>query len=77
MKPVSKFFVIVAFAKETVKFTHTAEEGKAQTRQCKPAVTVVCSDVTEDRGRSTVKVWVALPFGISLSPSHGLLRQWY
>ena len=60
MKPVSKFFVIIALAKETVKFTHTEEEGKAQTRQCKAPVTAVysmqCSDVNENRGRNTMKV---------------------
>jgi len=61
--PVSKFLVIIAVAKETVKFTHTAEEGKAQTRQCKLSVTVVTvvysvqsSDVIQDRSRNTLKI---------------------
>jgi len=58
--PVSKFFVIIAVVKETVKFTHTKEEGKAQTRQCKLPVAVVCSvqssDVIQDRSRNTIKI---------------------
>jgi hypothetical protein len=58
--PVSKLFVIIAVAKETVKFTHTAEEGKAHTRQCKLPVTVVysvqSSDVIQDRSRNTVQI---------------------
>jgi len=61
--PVSKFLVIIAVAKETVKFTYIAEEGKAQTRQCKLPVTVVTvvysvqsSDVIQDRSRNTIKI---------------------
>ena len=60
MTPVSKFLVIIAVAKETVKFTYTAEEGKAHTRQCKLPVTVVwsvrSSDVIQDRSRNSIKI---------------------
>ena len=56
----SKFVVIIAVAKETVKFTHTAEEGKAHTRQCKLPVTVECSvqssDVIQEINRNTIQI---------------------
>lgn len=45
-----------------MKFTHTAEEGKAQTRRCKPPVTVLysvqCYDVTEGSGRNVRLRWL-------------------
>jgi hypothetical protein len=60
MTPVNKFLVIIDVAKETVKFIYTAEEGKANTRQYKLPVTVVCSvqssDVNQDRSRNTMKI---------------------
>jgi hypothetical protein len=69
----SKFFIIIALAKETVKFAHKEKglQGQDQTMPTFPHYityvhSILCSDVIEDRDRNHRTVSAAFAFDVSL-----------